>query len=256
MLVDRAELAKDAPLCLSIWTTTPWTLPANMASVLTVPTEALLTCYLFQFVACGAEIDYALVHSAKHGHLLVASGRLANLREVMHDELRTIANLDGPSLLLSLQCLVLPLTPCCTGTALAGTTYQAPFHRKQDLPVILADYVTADSGTGLVHSAAGHGMEDYLAYKASSGCSGPGTHDIISPVDDRGAFTSDSTGRIDPSTLESLHGMKVIGEGSAKVLEMLAGRQLLLGTTKIRHKYPYDWRTKQPVIIRSAPECT
>ena len=98
--------------------------------------------------------------------------------------------------------------------------------------------MTAESGTGLVHCAPGHGAEDYGLF-AKVG------FEPYSPVDDAGNFIAD------PSLPESLHGLNVLAEGNESVLKLLAEKGASIKSHPYVHKYPYDWRTKKPVIVRS-----
>jgi len=108
------------------------------------------------------------------------------------------------------------------------------------LPILPASYVTSESGTGLVHSAPGHGAEDYgllSKYSVSP----------FSPVDDNGAFT-------EAVLPESLRGLSVLGEGNEAVVSLLENNGSLLHKEKYIHRYPYDWRSKEPVIVRATEQ--
>ena len=131
--------------------------------------------------------------------------------------------------------------------------YKAPF-QSDDLPMIPADYVTSDSGTGLVHSAPSHGMEDYQAFKSMQKGEDATARLIPSLVDADGLFQLASEATIDESVMQRLIGKAVLGDGAKEVIQILREQDLLVATKKIRHKYPYDWKTKQPVIIRATPQ--
>ncbi|KAF9086909.1 hypothetical protein BGX23_008508 [Mortierella sp. AD031] len=126
-----------------------------------------------------------------------------------------------------------------TGQDLLGSRYQHPLTAEASLPFIAADYVTSDSGSGLVHTAPGHGMDDFKA------CFPLGI-EAFCPVDGVGAFTAEAG--------PELEGLYVQTEGTAKVLEMLVARASLLQEQAYVHKYPYDWRTKKPVILRATSQ--
>lgn len=127
------------------------------------------------------------------------------------------------------------------GTDLLNSTYKNPLiPSSPEYPILPAHYVTAESGTGLVHSAPGHGAEDYnLLSKV----------DIppYSPVDDEGKFTN----VVEP---ESLRGLPVLGEGNMAIVELLKDRGALVHRHIYEHKYPYDWRSKEPVIVRATEQ--
>lgn len=129
------------------------------------------------------------------------------------------------------------------GTELLETTYLNPLlptDSQSPLPILPAIYVTSDSGTGLVHSAPGHGAEDYTLLRDLN------VHPF-SPVDDQGKFTD----AVEPS---SLRGLNVLKEGNEAVVRILREGGVLLHEHEYRHKYPYDWRSKEPVIVRATEQ--
>lgn len=196
-----------------IWTTTPWTLPANKA------------------IAVHANMEYCVVSDAdKGGELtLLAASRVSEYEKILERKLDVIlAGLRGSDLAGQLQ-------------------YENPFQKANGLqPIIHADFVTDSSGTGLVHLAPGHGMDDYQV------C---GTLNIpaFAPVDDAGAFTKDAFPE-QPELLEGLSVSDVKKTGSNAVCNYLEQLNLLRGKQNYRHKYPIDWRTKQPVITRATAQ--
>jgi isoleucyl-tRNA synthetase len=196
-----------------IWTTTPWTLPANSA------------------VAVHKDMEYCLVKDSDgSGELtLVAATRVAEYAAVLERELSVVVSgLRGSDLAGKLQ-------------------YENPFQKARGLqPVIHADFVTDSSGTGLVHLAAGHGMDDYHVCHALG-------FPAFAPVDDAGAFTKDAF----PDQPELLEGLLVADEkksGSNAVCDYLEKQGLLRGKQAYSHKYPIDWRTKEPVITRATEQ--
>ena len=196
------KLAGDAEVQLAVWTTTPWTLPANLA------------------VAVNGELTYALVESASR-KLIVAEDLVDGLA----------SKFDTPLTVLGL----------IKGSALVGTKYTRPVANEGiagDAQVVLGgDYITSDGGTGLVHTAPGHGQDDYqtgLKYDLPP----------FSPVDAAGKFTSEAG--------VDLEGLPVLGKGSDEIAERL-GANLLL-KEPYEHRYPYDWRTKKPVIMRATDQ--
>ncbi|TGZ84101.1 isoleucyl-tRNA synthetase [Ascodesmis nigricans] len=189
-----------------IWTTTPWTIPANKA------------------IAVGKDMLYSVIESANHGKLLVANERLAYLEATgVLGDWSTIRE-DIP------------------GSDLIGYHYTHPLlPETSPHPIFTADFVTADSGTGLVHMAPGHGMDDYLVCLK---------HDIqpFSPVNAYGKYT-------DELPIPSLHDLDAPTAGGAAVLELLeATNSVLHVNPKYKHKYPYDWRTKKPIMIRATAQ--
>ncbi|KAJ5109617.1 hypothetical protein N7532_002262 [Penicillium argentinense] len=192
-----------------IWTTTPWTLPANAA------------------IAVSESLEYAIVQSEKHGYLLIAQSRFEYLQSMLRENLSIIV----PSIL---------------GSELAEKATYRPLFKSPDAeaqPIIGADFVTADSGSGLVHCAPGHGMEDYEA------CLARGI-EVFAPVNDEGRFTEKAM----PHDPTRLTGKVVLGEGNEAVLEYAKTRNQLLAQHKYEHKYPYDWRSKRPIIVRATEQ--
>ena len=190
-----------------IWTTTPWTLPSNKA------------------IGIHSSLDYAIVESATHGLLLVARSRIAQIEATCNESLKVIAVLQG--------------------SELAGVTYhETIFDKTSPLRSLLhADFVSADSGSGLVHLAPGHGVDDYeLCLK----------HGInaFAPLDDRGCFTVGAL----PDKPNVLLGKPALTEGNRLVLEYLGSHGRVLGQHPYRHRYPYDWRSRQPVLLRATEQ--
>lgn len=111
-----------------------------------------------------------------------------------------------------------------------------------------ARYVSADSGTGLVHTAPAHGADDYNTFLSQ----GLLAHTSIpSLVDGEGQFTETLLDMVaDKSIAERLVGKFVLGAGTRIMIEIMQENSMLLAEQKIQHKYPYDWKTKKPVIVR------
>jgi isoleucyl-tRNA synthetase len=125
------------------------------------------------------------------------------------------------------------------GEQLIGTTYYHPLYQRTSPVVAGGDYITTDSGTGLVHTAPGHGQEDYqtgLKYGL----------ELLSPVNDAGQFTVEAG--------ERFKGLSVLGDGNQAVIEALTETGALLKVENYNHKYPYDWRTKKPTIFRATDQ--
>jgi isoleucyl-tRNA synthetase len=179
--------------------------------------------YLTQAIAINPTMTYVLITISDDEKLLVAE-------ELAHSFLAKISlNLDD---LRSIRIL---------GTDLLNSTYRNPLiPSSPEYPILAAGYVTGDSGTGLVHSAPGHGAEDYgLLSKL----------DILpfSPVDNAGKFT-------DAVLPESLRGLPVLEEGNEAVVKLLKESGALVHQHIYEHKYPYDWRSKKPVIVRATEQ--
>jgi isoleucyl-tRNA synthetase len=198
------QLAPAHPLSVVIWTTTPWTLPANLA------------------IAVHPELEYVEV---RHGErsFLVASA----LREAFVAACALEGATDGFKV---------------KGRALEGLQPQHPFIDRAS-PVVLADYVTTDAGTGCVHTAPGHGLEDYQTgnkYGMEPYC----------PVRDDGTYADD--GKV-PASLVGITVLETDGKNPANiaVLELLKSKGALLKAQSFEHSYPHCWRSKTPVVFRA-----
>ena len=190
-----------------IWTTTPWTLPANRA------------------IGFHEDIEYILTESAVHGRLLLAASRLPEVEHQLQEALSTIITIDGEEL--------------------SGATYNSPIFdtKSSPRPFLHASFVSGTSGSGLVHLAPGHGMDDYeLCLKRNISA--------FAPLDDKGCFTSLAW----PEEPDRLVGVEVLGAGNEIILDQLSHRGFILSRHKYEHRYPYDWRSKQPVVIRATEQ--
>jgi isoleucyl-tRNA synthetase len=207
--VDRSALlavfaASDngGELGIPIWTTTPWTLPANQA------------------VALHAELDYVLLHAVwreKAINLVVA----ADLQEAVTARLA----LSEVRLLGRVQ-----------GKALEHLQLQHPFYKRQ-VPVILGEHVTTDAGTGAVHTAPGHGQEDFQVGQQYG-------LPITNPVGPDGIYLDDT---------ELLAGQWV-WKANETITELLQTNGVLLYNEKFEHSYPHCWRHKTPTAFRVTPQ--
>ena len=190
---------------VAIWTTTPWTIPANLA------------------VAVNGDLDYCIAATPSTPPVLYI---------VAKDLAPTLASKIGVEQLSILQTF--------KGSDLVGTKYQHPLYHSRTGEIVLGgDYITTESGTGLVHTAPGHGQEDYqtgLKYGLP----------LLSPVNDLGCFTEEAGPRF--------VGKDVLQEGNAEVIIALSETRNLIREEAYNHKYPYDWRTKKPTIFRATEQ--
>lgn len=212
-LTTKLELP---PISLLIWTTTPWTLTANMA------------------IAVHEELEYILVANDTH-QLIVAKDCFLNLIKIMPEHHFQVV-LDGIS-----------------GSELMALKYQPLFDllaplRADPLPVIHAPHVVSTSGTGLVHCAPAHGPEDYTALKSL------GLLSSITCHVEKGVFTSSISDVLGPTAAKPLIGQHVLDGGSRGIVALLKELGVLLKLKTVKQRYPYDWRTKQPVIITATSQ--
>lgn len=187
-----------------IWTTTPWTIPANMA------------------VAVHPDLEYVEV---SHG------GKIYVVADALAEKFIADCALEGAS-----------LGAKHLGKTLEGVKTRHPICDRIS-PVVCADYITTDAGTGCVHTAGGHGLEDYQT------CLRYGI-EIYCPVNDDGVYADD--GRV-PAELVGVSVLDVNGKCPANIgmLQLLEKSGKLLKTAKIEHQYPHCWRSKTPVIFRA-----
>lgn len=210
-------------LGVAIWTTTPWTIPANLA------------------IAVNPELVYAVVEvgSDATGQ---RPGRFQYLL-VAKDLVETLEAKLGVSLTICASVM---------GNLLEGCEYKHPLFDRRSPIVIGGDYITTEAGTGLVHTAPGHGQDDYLVGKRYD-------LPILAPVSDEGLFTEEvgifaGLKVVDKVTDNSGKAKFELSEGNQAVIAALEGAQALLKQEAYQHKYPYDWRTKQPVIFRATEQ--
>ena len=221
-LVDRGKLdarLEGKRLAYVIWTTTPWTLPANLA-----------------IVAHPAFTYLAIPNPKDPGEYLIVA------RELAETFAKAIggANLPG----------AIEISPAEMAT-LEGGRYQHPFipkgERDNDFRLWFADYVTADAGTGLVHTAPGHGADDFKTGVA---------HGLppYAPLDDAARYTAGVALEANGQRVE-LAG-KSTEEANPIIVEFLAGIGALLNPTtdKVHHSYQHCWRCKQPIVFRATPQ--
>ncbi len=192
----------DGPAFAVIWTTTPWTLPANEA------------------VSVHPTVEYALIGTA-HGNLIL-SADLAGSALQRYD-------LQGQML------------GKCTGAALEHVLLRHPFYAKE-VPIICGEHVTTDAGTGLVHTAPAHGVDDFNIGKKYG-------LPVENPVGDDGCFLQKTL----PLPTGPLAGLSV-WEANPKVLETLRYNHRLLAEVKLQHSYPHCWRHKTPIIFRATTQ--
>jgi isoleucyl-tRNA synthetase len=191
--VDDAEA-----VALPIWTTTPWTLPAN------------------QGVALNPDFDYLLVQLGDE-RIVLAEGMLDDaLRRWEIDDYTVVGR--------------------TTGGALERVMLQHPFYHRQ-VPIVLGDHVTLEAGTGAVHTAPGHGLEDYVVGQRYG-------LPIDNPVGGNGCFL--------PGTplFEGEHVLKA----NPHVIEVLEQHDALIRADRFTHSYPVCWRHKTPIIFRATPQ--
>ncbi|WP_132979316.1 isoleucine--tRNA ligase [Pigmentiphaga sp. D-2] len=215
---DRAALAKafglpsiDEEGAVVIWTTTPWTIPSNQA------------------LNVHPEIDYALVRVKTPQ----AWGTLLILARERVETCLQAWDLEGE------------IVATCKGLALDHIAFHHPLARKDPgydrlSPVYLGDYVTLDTGTGIVHSAPAYGIEDFISCKNN----GMPDADIISPVMGDGRYAS---------TLPLFGGL-TIWDANPKIVAALEEAGTLLKVEKLRHSYMHCWRHKTPIIYRATSQ--
>ncbi|HAT2046470.1 TPA: isoleucine--tRNA ligase [Legionella pneumophila] len=186
------------PLILPIWTTTPWTLPANEA------------------VCLHPEIDYSLIETGDSYYIVATDLVESAMARYVISHYKTLGSAKG--------------------RVFEHFKLQHPFYKRQ-VPVVLAEHVTTESGTGCVHTAPAHGPDDYLVgqtYRLP----------LINPVMANGCFAED---------VELFAGLSVL-KANEDILTVLSERGVLLANESIRHSYPHCWRHKSPMIFLATPQ--
>jgi isoleucyl-tRNA synthetase len=207
-LLGRCHSVPDGhgtgPMSVVIWTTTPWTLPANQA------------------VALNPEFEYALVQVAADGphgeeRLLVAEGLLKDTMDrwgIPHHRVIAYGR----------------------GDAFEGLELQHPFYDRK-VPVILGEHVTLEAGTGAVHTAPGHGLEDYVVGSRYQ-------LEVDNPVGGDGRFLEGTP----------LFAGQNVFDANQQVVETLKENGALVREQRFTHSYPHCWRHKTPIIFRATPQ--
>ncbi|AOM83261.1 isoleucine--tRNA ligase [Salisediminibacterium beveridgei] len=181
-----------------IWTTTPWTIPANLA------------------IAVHPELDYVVIQSQDQKYI-VAKGMIEHLQtEEVIGEYKTLKEFKG--------------------TELEGITTKHPLYDRESI-MILGEHVTLEAGTGCVHTAPGHGEDDYVVGQQYG-------LDVLCPVDDRGVFTDEAP----------MFSGLFYDSANKPITEKLDENGALLKLNFFSHSYPHDWRTKKPVIFRATAQ--
>ena len=197
--LDKKKIsAPSGKISFAVWTTTPWTLAANVA------------------VALNPSFQYVGIHTKAFGTVILVEDRLQPLSEMLLPEGAPVFKVQGRDL--------------------EGVTAEHPFMNRPS-QVVLADYVSREDGTGCVHTAPGHGMEDYrtgLKYKLP----------ILVPVDGKGIFTKEAG---------NLAGTPIY-KANEPIIAELTQKGNLIQATQIKHSYPTCWRCHRPVITRATKQ--
>ncbi|MFT4197005.1 MAG: isoleucine--tRNA ligase [Pseudoxanthomonas sp.] len=210
-----ASVPAGTEVTVPIWTTTPWTLPASLA------------------VSVGAELDYVLVEGPARDDAprwLVLAAPLAERALARYGVVG--ARVHGSA----------------KGAALEGIELAHPFYPERTIPLLLGEHVSAEDGTGAVHTAPGHGQEDYAVCR-QYGLLERYAAAQINPVDGRGVYLP-GTPPLGDIALEGVH----VWKANELIVEGLRGNGSLLAFHPLSHSYPHCWRHKTPVIFRATPQ--
>ncbi|QSX41643.1 isoleucine--tRNA ligase [Shewanella cyperi] len=192
----------DGDIAMVIWTTTPWTLPANRG------------------LAISADLDYVLVSFTKEDQT-----RAVIVADVLHEDCVKRYGAESFDVLGSIK-----------GAELELMRFNHPF-LDFDVPVILGDHVTTDAGTGVVHTAPGHGQDDFVIGQKYG-------LEVANPVGDNGVYKADTP---------FFAGQHVF-KANDNVVALLKEKGALLNHVGYRHSYPHCWRHKTPIIFRATPQ--
>jgi len=199
-VAEKLGVPSGKPLFAVIWTTTPWTLPANLG------------------IALKPDFEYSIV-DRPDGHYIVASELLATFaKKCGWAETSVIARFEGEKL--------------------DRLKYKHPFIDREGV-FVLADYVTLEAGTGLVHTSPGHGADDFQTGRRYG-------LETLAPVNHRGEYTA----QVQVPEWEGLHVFKA----NPKIVEKLEEIGALVAKENITHSYPHCWRCKNPVIVRATEQ--
>ena len=217
-----------AEASIVIWTTTPWTIPGNRA------------------IAYSHKIAYGLyrVTKAPEGNWAKVGQTYVLAKQLAEDVFRS-AKVDSFELVEDISSEQLRLSVCTHPLASLGYTF--------DVPLLTGDHVTEDTGTGFVHTAPGHGREDFELWMASGRLLAERHIDPRIPytVDENGAFTAEAPG---------FEGKRVLtdkgdqGDANKAVIDALVAAGALIARGKLKHQYPHSWRSKKPIIFRNTPQ--
>ncbi|CEJ46614.1 Isoleucine--tRNA ligase (Isoleucyl-t RNA synthetase) [Umezakia ovalisporum] len=276
-------------LSVAVWTTTPWTIPGNLAvavngdlSYAVVSTKQEFTHQEVErrareiwetkgrpqqdkfgqdadYIQALHELECRFTHQEverRAREIWEAKGRPqqdkfgqdADYIQALHEFERQVKRKQIPKYLIVAADLVQSLSATLStrltvkatfkGQDLEHTTYRHPLFDRESPVVVGGDYITTESGTGLVHTAPGHGQEDYIVGQRYG-------LPILAPVDDNGNFTPEAG---------AFAGLNVLGDGNQAVIDALTAAGSLLKEEPYAHKYPYDWRTKKPTIFRATEQ--
>lgn len=198
--VDATGLIAAQQLAVAIWTTTPWTLPANLA------------------VSVNGALDYSVCATGAGRHLVVAAELRENLAASLGLELTPVLQVKGAEL--------------------EGIVYRHPLLERSSPVVLGGDYITTESGTGLVHTAPGHGVDDFNTGRKYN-------LQVLCPVDEAGTLTAEAG---------PFAGLNVLKDANGAIIAALQQAGALLAEAPYGHRYPYDWRTKKPTIFRATEQ--
>jgi isoleucyl-tRNA synthetase len=225
---NSIEALKAAAAAVIIWTTTPWTLPGNRA------------------IAYSDRFAYGVYRATKapEGNW-ARSGATYVIAKSLADAVFATAKVESYELVRDITASELAYIVCDHPLAAQGYDF--------DVPLLAGDHVTDDAGTGFVHTAPGHGREDFDLWMSSGRLLAERGIDTRIPytVDENGAFTSDAPG---------FEGKRVIndkgekGDANEAVIAALIAAGNLVARGKLKHQYPHSWRSKKPVIFRNTPQ--
>jgi isoleucyl-tRNA synthetase len=203
---SRTKLALEEDASILIWTTTAWTLPANLA------------------VSVHPRIEYSALKTSNQGTIIVATALCESVIEACKlEDVETINTFLGSSM--------------------EKLEARHPFIDRPS-PILLAEYVTTESGTGCVHTAPGHGQDDYIT-GINNGL------EVYCPLDDNGCYVDDGQVPAELVGLSVLEEDGQISNATKGVLKIIAQNGSLIAKKKIEHSYPHCWRSKTPVIFRA-----
>jgi isoleucyl-tRNA synthetase len=200
--IEGADNAGEGDIAAVIWTTTPWTLPANQA-------VALHPEFTYELIQVETQYGYARI-------ILESSLAEGAIKRYGFENTQKLAS--------------------CQGSALENLLVKHPLYDKQ-VPVILGEHVTTEAGTGAVHTAPGHGQDDFVVGNRYG-------LEVYNPVGANGIFLADT----------ELFAGKHVNKVNPEIIEVLESNHILLKHEAMQHSYPCCWRHKTPIIFRATPQ--
>jgi isoleucyl-tRNA synthetase len=240
----NSSLTDFSNVSVAIWTTTPWTIPGNRAISFNPKLEYVII-EVTGVWGMDPNESHEIKPSTKPREILVKPGERLLLAKKLVEEVKKQAGIATHRIIAHVA--EGDLLKCICAHPLRGRGYEF------DVPLLAGEHVTEDAGTGFVHTAPGHGREDYETWTANADALKQRGIDTRIPytVDGDGFFTADAPGLQGKSVITA-KGEK--GDANDAVIAALKDAGMLIARGRLKHQYPHSWRSKKPVIFRNTPQ--